>query len=63
VFTSTFDGHIYAFATRDGRTAWQTRAPAGINACPTVSGKLLLVPAGVPRAHGVGRLLAFGLPK
>jgi len=46
VFTSTFDGRIYAFSMRDGATLWQTRAPAGINGCPALSGDMLLVPAG-----------------
>jgi outer membrane protein assembly factor BamB len=61
VFTSTFDGRIYAFAASDGRTLWQTQVRGGINACPALSGRLLLVPVGVPRAGGRGRLLAFGL--
>jgi alcohol dehydrogenase (cytochrome c) len=63
VFTSTFDGRLYAFAADDGRTLWTGRTPGGINACPAVSGRLLLVPVGIPRAHGPGRLLAFGLPR
>lgn len=46
VFTSTFDGHIYAFSTRNGATLWQTRASAGINGCPALSGDMLLVAAG-----------------
>jgi outer membrane protein assembly factor BamB len=46
VFTSTFDGHIYAFSMRNGATLWQSRASAGINGCPALSGDVLLVPAG-----------------
>ncbi len=46
VFTSTFDGHLYALDAATGATLWQARAPAGINGCPSLSGKLLLVPAG-----------------
>jgi outer membrane protein assembly factor BamB len=48
VFTSTFDGHIYAFDTRSGKTLWTATARAGINSFPAVAGDMLLVGAGVP---------------
>jgi alcohol dehydrogenase (cytochrome c) len=50
VFTSTFDGTVYGFDTRDGSVLWSHRMQAGINACPAISGDLLLVGAGVPQA-------------
>ena len=46
VFTSTWAGRVYGLDTATGRTLWQARASAGINGCPALSGKLLLVPAG-----------------
>ena len=46
VFTSTFDGTVYAFDTRTGATLWRTLMVAGINACPALAGNMLLVPAG-----------------
>ena len=47
VFTvPTIDGRLYAFAAADGTTLWQARAPAGVNGCPALSGRMLLVPAG-----------------
>ena len=46
VFTSTFDGTIYAFETTTGKTLWTTKAPAGINSFPAVDGDTLLVGAG-----------------
>jgi outer membrane protein assembly factor BamB len=46
VFTSTFDGHLYALEAKTGTTLWQARTPAGVNGCPSLSGDLLLVPAG-----------------
>jgi glucose dehydrogenase len=61
VFTSTFDGTLYAFAADSGKTLWTTRMRAGINACPTVVGDTLLVGAGVPRPGGVTELVAFAL--
>jgi alcohol dehydrogenase (cytochrome c) len=64
VFTSTFDGHLYGFDSSTGATLWQTRAPAGINGCPSLSGKLLLVPAGSATSKNPDppfQLVAYGL--
>jgi alcohol dehydrogenase (cytochrome c) len=64
VFTSTYDGHLYGLNTRTGKLVWQARARAGINACPTVDGGLLLVGAGADSpAFDTPRfeLTAFGL--
>jgi len=46
VFTSTFDGELYGLAAADGRTLWRERLATGVNGCPSLSGKLLIVPAG-----------------
>ena len=63
VFTSTFDGTVYAFAVGDGKLVWRTRMRAGVNACPAVVGDLVLFGAGAPRSGGVTpELVAFGLP-
>jgi outer membrane protein assembly factor BamB len=48
VFTSTFDGNIYAFDTRSGKTLWMGNARAGINGFPAIAGDMLLGGAGVP---------------
>ena len=61
VFTSTFDGTAYAFATRDGTRLWLARLPAGVNACPAIAGDLLLVGAGIRRPGTTPELVAFGL--
>ena len=62
VFTSTYDGTVYALSTKDGAILWQTRMQAGINACPAVVGGLLVVGAGVRRpGGGLPELVAFGL--
>jgi outer membrane protein assembly factor BamB len=63
VFTTTFDGTVYAFDTRDGTTLWTGRTRAGINACPALAGGMLLVGAGVPRAGGVLELAAFAVSR
>jgi outer membrane protein assembly factor BamB len=59
VFTATFDGRVYGFASSDGALLWSARARAGINSCPAVSGSTLLVGAGVPRKGGVAELTAY----
>ena len=59
VFTSTLDGTVYGFDTRDGTLLFSSRARAGINSCPAVSGNTLLVGAGVPRDGSVTELTAY----
>ncbi len=62
VFTSTYDGTVYALAARDGAILWRARMRAGVNACPAVVGDLLLVGAGVRHSNGAApELVAFGL--
>jgi glucose dehydrogenase len=65
VFTSTFDGHVYGLSQESGKTLWQARAPAGINGCPALSGKLLLVVAGTATTrnpHPPFQLVAYAAP-
>ncbi|MHB8643366.1 MAG: outer membrane protein assembly factor BamB family protein [Gaiellaceae bacterium] len=62
IFTTTFDGTLYALRASDGVTLWSTRLRAGSNACPAVVGDELLVGAGVRLGSGsVPELVAFGL--
>ena len=61
VFTLTYDGNVYAFATSTGKLLWRAQMRAGVNACPVVVGDELLVGAGVPRPNGVREFVAFGL--
>ena len=62
VFTSTFDGTLYALRASDGATLWSTKLRAGSNACPAVVGDELLAGAGVKLGAGsVPELVAFGL--
>jgi len=48
VFTSDFTGKIYAFSTVTGKQLWSVQAPAGVNAFPAVTQKMLIVGAGTP---------------
>jgi alcohol dehydrogenase (cytochrome c) len=61
VFTSTYDGTVYALAVGDGTVLWRAQLRAGVNACPAVAGNLLLVGAGVRRPGSVRELVAFGV--
>jgi glucose dehydrogenase len=64
VFTSSYDGMIYAFASATGTQLWSAKARAGINSFPAIAGKLLLVGAGAPGggAHPHAELSAYSLP-
>jgi outer membrane protein assembly factor BamB len=48
VFTSDFTGKLYAFSTTTGKRLWTAQAPAGVNAFPAVTQRMLLVGAGTP---------------
>ena len=63
VFTSTYDGTIYAFATATGKRLWKTRARAGINSFPAIAGDTLLVGAAAPGffEHPRFELIAYSL--
>jgi outer membrane protein assembly factor BamB len=47
VFTSTYDGKIYAFNAKNGEQVWEYQAPGGINGWPAVSGDSIIFPVGV----------------
>ncbi|HVL32676.1 MAG TPA: PQQ-binding-like beta-propeller repeat protein [Actinomycetota bacterium] len=61
VFTSTFDGAIYAFDRETGTQVWHTMAPTGINAWPAVAGDTIIIPAGVPGEKQKPVLIAYRL--
>lgn len=64
VFTSTYDGTVYALSSRDGSVLWKTKAPAGINSFPAVTRTMLIVGAGAQTGakHPRYELLAYSLP-
>lgn len=65
VFTSDFTGKDYAYSTANGKLLWTAQAPAGINAFPAVTQKLLLVGAGIPGLGTIKKpvfsLVAYGI--
>ncbi len=52
VFTTTYDGTVWALRRSDGTVAWTTRLPAGTNAPVAVAGDTLLTAASVPLKEG-----------
>jgi outer membrane protein assembly factor BamB len=65
VYTSTFDGRVYGLSTRDGSIVGRARMRAGINACPAVAGRTLLVGAGADHPAfpaPVFELVAYEIP-
>lgn len=64
VFTSTFDGTVYAFDVRTGRQLWTTKTGAGINSFPAIDGNTVIVTAAAPgfTANPVPEVIAYSLP-
>jgi outer membrane protein assembly factor BamB len=64
VFTSTFNGTIYALSTKNGSVLWSTKAPAGVNSFPAVTKTMLIVGAGAPTSGSSkpnGVIVAYSL--
>jgi outer membrane protein assembly factor BamB len=56
VFTSTYDGKIYAFNVKTGAEVWTYQAPGGINGWPAVKGDTIIFPVGLGKTP---QLLSF----
>lgn len=62
VFTTTYDGNVSAFDASNGTVVWREKLPAGTNSGVTVSGNMLIAPAGVAAAEGQkAQIVAFRL--
>jgi outer membrane protein assembly factor BamB len=48
VFTTTYDGTIWALSTRTGDVAWKAQLPAGTNAPVAISGDTVIAASSVP---------------
>lgn len=60
VFTSTFDGMMYAFKADTGAQVWSWQAPGPVNAWPSAAGDTLLVPVGQASPFAVLIALKLG---
>jgi outer membrane protein assembly factor BamB len=70
VFTSTYNGTIYALSTKTGSVLWKTRARYGINSFPAITKTMLIVGASATatlksfKANATkGEIVAFALPR
>lgn len=50
VFTTTFDGTVHAFNTRDGAVVWQDKLPGSTNSPVTIHGDWLITASGWPQS-------------
>jgi outer membrane protein assembly factor BamB len=63
VFTTSFNGTVYALNDNTGEVAWQASLPAGSNTGVAVEGDTLIAPAGIATAAGqTPEITAFRLP-
>jgi alcohol dehydrogenase (cytochrome c) len=70
VFTSTYDGTIYALSTKTGAVLWTTKAPFDINSFPAITKTMLIVGASARatlasfKARDTrGEIVAYALPR
>jgi len=61
VFTTTFDGTVWALARSSGEVAWRTRLRAATNAPVAVAGDTLIAAASVPAEGQQPELVAYRL--
>jgi outer membrane protein assembly factor BamB len=62
VFSTTFDGEVYALSAKTGDTLWGVTLPAGTNTGVAVSGDMMVAAAGIATAQGQQpALVAFRL--
>lgn len=59
VFTTTYDGIVWALARADGAVVWRTRLRTGSNAPVVVAGDTLIAAASVPAAGQAPELVAY----
>jgi len=63
VFTSTFDGMIYALDRETGAIVWSYQAEGGINFLPAVAGDSIIFPVGLQTGDVVPHLLTLAIPE
>jgi outer membrane protein assembly factor BamB len=61
VFTTTYDGTVWALRRSDGEIVWRARLPGLTNAPVAVAGDTLIAAASVPTHGHVPRLVAYRL--
>jgi outer membrane protein assembly factor BamB len=63
VFTTTFNGKIWALSTKTGKTLWNAQMPAGTNASVAISGNTVVTAASLPLSTSqTAAIIAYRLP-
>jgi outer membrane protein assembly factor BamB len=63
VFTTTFNGILWALSTKTGKVLWQSQLSAGTNATVTVAGDTVITAASLPlSATQSANIVAYRLP-
>lgn len=61
VFTTTYDGVVWALRRSDGKVVWRSHLPFGTNAPVAVAGDTLIAAASVPQQGQQPQLIAYRL--
>ena len=63
VFTTTFDGMLWALSTKTGQVVWQKQLSAGTNATVAVAGNTIVTAASLPLSQTqTAEIVAYRLP-
>ena len=64
VFTTTFDGTLWALSTKTGQVLWSEQLPAGTNANVAVAGNFVITAASLPLTQTqTPEIVAYKLPQ
>jgi outer membrane protein assembly factor BamB len=63
VFTTTFNGKLWALSTKTGKTLWNAQMPAGTNAFVAIDGNTVVTAASLPLSTSqTAQIIAYRLP-
>jgi glucose dehydrogenase len=63
VFTTTFDGKVWAFSTKTGKTLWSAKLPAGTNTPVAIAGNTVITAGSFPQGKNQkAEIVAYRLP-
>ena len=63
LFTTTFDGTVWAFSTKTGKTLWSAKLPAGTNTPVAIAGNTVITAGSFPQGKNQkAAIVAYRLP-
>jgi alcohol dehydrogenase (cytochrome c) len=63
LFTTTYDGKLWAFSTKTGKTLWSAKLPAGTNAPVAIAGSTVITAGSFPQGKTQkAEIVAYRLP-